>query len=96
MTDLPTLMTIEEAAERLCVHPETIRRAVRNRKLAHYRFAGVIRIAQVHVADYLAASLCPARDHAAAEGGQTEETSRVADFQRSRRFARALDRTAER
>lgn len=96
MTELSKLMTAEEVAALLSVHPETIRRAVRNRKLAHYRFAGCIRIAQDQLDAYLAASLRPALAHVSADEIRAEETSPVVDFQRSRRFARALNRGAER
>lgn len=96
MVDRPKLLTAAEASEQLGVHPETIRRAVRNRKLAHYRFAGVIRIAQDQLNAYLAVSLRPALAHVLADEIRDKEASLVADFQRSRRFARALDRRAER
>lgn len=58
MTD--ALLTIEQVAERIGLHPETLRRAVRAGKLGCYRLQGCIRIAPAQLDAYLQENLCPA------------------------------------
>lgn len=57
----PALLTVEAAAHQLGVHPETVRRAIRSKKLACYRFAGCIRVSPDHLTAYLETHLCPAQ-----------------------------------
>ena len=63
MTDpLPRLMTVAAAAAELDCHPETIRRAIRAGKIAHYRLMGMIRVSPEQIAAFVESCLQPARD----------------------------------
>ena len=85
-----SLMTMTEAAEHLGLHPETIRRAARAGKLSYYKLQGCIRISPEQLADYLAASLCPAREQLADGAMRAERASPTADFQFQCRVSHAL------
>lgn len=47
-----TYMTVKEAAERLRVHPETIRRLVRSDELRAIKIGRIIRISVAAIEDY--------------------------------------------
>ena len=51
MPNVPRLMTITEAADSVDVHPETLRRAIR--QLACYRLGGCTRISPEQLNEYL-------------------------------------------
>jgi excisionase family DNA binding protein len=55
---LPRLMTIDDAAEALRCHPETLRRAIRRKKLSCYRFGGLYRLSAEHLQAYLESAQC--------------------------------------
>ena len=95
------LLTVEAAAQHLGCHPETIRRAIRTRKLACYRLSGCIRIAPDHLTAYLESNLCPAQgqtaprsSNTAASGSSSGTTTeeRVAAFQQARRIKSAVNK----
>lgn len=64
MDGITPLMTIAEAAALLKVHPETIRRAVRNGKLEAYRRPGMTRISVPALQAYLDRCKSPVTDSA--------------------------------
>ena len=97
-----TLLTVEDVAARLGTHPETIRRAIRSKRLTCYRLNGCIRIAPDHLNSYLEASLCPALgqpvqssksepESGASSGGMAIP---VDVFQQARRTRLALDKAS--
>ena len=96
----PLFLTVDEAAARIRVHPETIRRAIRRGELACYRRPGCTRIAPEHLQAYMDAALCPARgstgltSNGAATAGPSSGTqsATVADFRLRQRLKAALDR----
>jgi excisionase family DNA binding protein len=58
----PRLMTVARVAAQLDCHPETIRRAIREGRLACYRMRGCTRISPEHLQAYLDAFECRALD----------------------------------
>ncbi len=93
MHDLPKLFTVEFVAEQFNVHPETIRRAIRSRRMGCYRLGGCIRVSTEQLAEYLGSILCSSREQnlPAAFVATHDQTSAVAEFRRGRRMRRALD-----
>ena len=92
MPDLPTLLTIQQVAERLNVTAETVRRHVRSRRMGCYRLQGCIRISPEQVAEFLASCLSPAEPAAFVVEvvQQPRLESAVAAFRQDRRFKGAL------
>lgn len=67
--DAPALLTADQVAELLAVHPRTVYELCAAGRLAHYRVGvggGAIRITRDAVEAYLAASLVPASEGAPA------------------------------
>lgn len=75
MDGITPLMTIAEAAALLKVHPETIRRAVRNGKLEAYRRPGMTRISVPALQAYLDRCKSPVTDSAGSEERRSVESS---------------------
>ncbi len=57
---MDTFLTIREAAERLAVHPDTIRRAIWRRDLSHYRMGRAVRIRTADLDAWVARVVVPA------------------------------------
>ncbi len=99
MAEHDRLLTVAAAAEFLGCHPETLRRAIRARRLPCYRFGGCTRISSGQLRAYLEDALCPVRDRKDPSSSGTEpngqssggKTDRVAEFQQARRMNAALD-----
>ena len=96
----PLFLTVDEAAARIAVHPETIRRAIRRGELACYRRPGCTRIAPEHLQAYMDVAFCPARGSASFTSNGTAtagplsggKATTVADFRLRQRLKAALDR----
>jgi excisionase family DNA binding protein len=56
---IPKFFTVQEVAEALGVWPRTVRRWIKNEKLAVHRFGGVVRIAEADFKAFLAAHRSP-------------------------------------
>jgi excisionase family DNA binding protein len=46
-------ISVEEAAKRLGLHPDSIRRFIRNKELKAFRFGGVYRIKKVDFEEFI-------------------------------------------
>ena len=46
-------ISVEDAAKRLGLHPDSIRRFIRNRELKAFRFGGVYRIRKVDFEEFI-------------------------------------------
>jgi excisionase family DNA binding protein len=62
MVERPRIYTTATAAAALGYHVETVRRAIREGRLACYRPGRAARISEEHLQAWLKASECPARD----------------------------------
>jgi excisionase family DNA binding protein len=98
-TPLPRLMTIDDAAEALHCHPETLRRAIRQKRLSCYRIGGLYRLSAEQLKTYLESAQCLALGQTApsspdiAENGVSAsgmETA-LAGSRQVRRMSAALD-----
>lgn len=100
MPDTTRLLTVADAAVRVCCHPETIRRAIRRGDLACYRMRGCTRIDPDHLQAYLDTSLCPASgttiptSSSGGAGGQSSggRATAAAELRLEQRMNAALDK----
>jgi excisionase family DNA binding protein len=60
----PILLSLRDAATRLSIAVPTLRRWIRERRLAHVRCGRVVRIESNEVQRFIAQNRCPARDEA--------------------------------
>ncbi len=100
LSTIPRMLTIARAAEQMECDPETLRRAIRKKKLGCYRFGGCIRISPAQLQAFLETALCPANDQTdlscssteapGASSGGKEDIAAVA--QQGRRLRHALDK----
>ncbi len=58
----PILLSLRDAAARLCIAIPTLRRWLRERRLAHVRCGRAVRIESTEVHRFIAANRHPARD----------------------------------
>jgi excisionase family DNA binding protein len=84
--DRPHLMSLAAAADRINVHPETLRRAIRAGSLACHKFGGRARISEDQFQAYLDRSL--QRQPEAQEAAARDEAIRA--FRRDLRIKRAI------
>ena len=94
VSDVPTLLTIQQVAEQLKMHPETVRKIVRARRIGFYKLQGCIRISPEEIAEFLASCLSPAEPAVSLAQAveQPRQGSAIEMIQRNRRMQRALDR----
>ena len=59
---VPILLSLRDAATRLCIAVPTLRRWLRERRLAHVRCGRAVRIESTEVQRFIAANRHPARD----------------------------------
>jgi excisionase family DNA binding protein len=91
--ETPPMMTVAQAAQRLGCNPETLRRAIRQGRLACYRFGGCTRLSEEHLRAYLDSALRPARDPKPTGADESGGMAVVLDeFRLKRRIDAALDR----
>ncbi len=65
---MDTFLTIREAAERLAVHPDTIRRAIWRRDLSHYRIGRAVGVRTPDHDPWVARGVVPALPASNEEG----------------------------
>ena len=96
----PQFMTVNAAAEVVGLHPETLRRAIRNGLLTCHRRRGCTRITREQLQNYMDSYLCLAKgttSHISShdEGSGTSSDGKkigAADSRRDLRMNAALDR----
>jgi excisionase family DNA binding protein len=58
----PMLLSLREVAVKLCIAVPTLRRWLREKKLAHVRCGRAVRVESAEVRRFIAQNRCPARD----------------------------------
>ncbi|WP_083301825.1 helix-turn-helix domain-containing protein [Kozakia baliensis] len=100
MGEVERLMTVNRVAMIVSVHPETIRRAIRARKLGAYRAPGGLRISETDLKAYLDTYHCPASEMTSRTWSYVEangpssggKKGSVSDFRQALRTKNALAR----
>ncbi|MBS0959819.1 helix-turn-helix domain-containing protein [Acetobacter thailandicus] len=69
---LDRLLTVTEAAQIMSMHPQTVRKAIREGEISVYRFSRSIRITESAISEYLNRYLCPAKDQRNHSSNSTE------------------------
>jgi excisionase family DNA binding protein len=58
----PMLLSLREVAAKLCIAVPTLRRWVREKKLAHVRCGRAVRIESAEIRRFITQNRCPAKD----------------------------------